>query len=299
MRQNARGSDLINSGSLRAKQRWRQTHHIDHESFLHDSQIHLSCIKRQVTVQQRIMIPLRVVMLPSLLTAEDLRERVVVVFDVLRATTTMAAALQAGAREIRVFDSLDQAKKAWEVFEGPKLLAGEKNCLAPSGFDVGNSPVDFTRVRCQDRTIFMSTSNGTRALVAARQASKLLAGAIVNASATARAVLSFQQPITLLCAGTGGKIALEDLQGAGTVIEEIGVSNLLLENDEAYIAFQLSQSDPTGDRLYICQGGKNILQARLDQDICYAGQRNAIPLTIRVSDVCGQLIASAQYFSEV
>lgn len=245
------------------------------------------------------MIPLRVVMLPALLTVEDIQGRVVVVFDVLRATTTIATAIRAGAREIRIFDSLDKARQAWEVFEGSKLLAGEKNCLAPPGFDMGNSPRDFTPVRCQDRTIFMSTTNGTRALVAARQASKLLAGAIVNASATARAILAFEQPVTLLCAGTDGKIALEDLQGAGAVIEEIGVSNLLLENDEAYLALQQSQSDPTGDRLYLSQGGRNILQARLDQDICYAGQRNIISLAVRVSDVSGQLVAKAQSFSQI
>jgi 2-phosphosulfolactate phosphatase len=245
------------------------------------------------------MIPLRVIMLPSLLTTDDLQGRVVVVFDVLRATTTMAAALQAGAREIRIFDSLDKAQQAWKLFQGSKLLAGEKNCLPPPGFDMGNSPGDFTPGRCQDRTIFMSTTNGTRALVAARQASLLLAGAVVNASATARAILDFQQPVTLLCAGTDGKIALEDLHGAGVVMEEIGISNLLLENDEAYLAFQQSLSDPTGDRLYISQGGKNILRARLDQDICYAGQRNVIPFAVRICDVSGQLVASTHRISEV
>ena len=109
-----------------------------------------------------------VVQLPRLLETRHLVDRSVVVFDVLRATTSMTAALAAGVEEIRVFGSITEAKDAAGGFAGEKLLCGEVQCLPPSGFDLGNSPGAF----CSDhrgRVMFMSTTNGTRAIVAARK----------------------------------------------------------------------------------------------------------------------------------
>ena len=105
-----------------------------------------------------------VVPLPQMLTDEHVRDRVVVVFDVLRATTTIAAALAAGAEAIRVFDSLDAARSAAAAFAGDKLLCGELKCLPPPGFDLGNSPGTYLRDRVAGKMIFLSTTNGTRAL---------------------------------------------------------------------------------------------------------------------------------------
>src|SRR5438067_13203060 len=122
-----------------------------------------------------------VVPLPQLLRDEHVRDRVVVVFDVLRATTTIAVALAAGAKEIRVFDSLDAARAAASEFSEPKLLCGETKCLPPQGFDLGNSPGAYFPAVVQGKTLFLSTTNGTRALVAAREAPFLFTGALVNA----------------------------------------------------------------------------------------------------------------------
>lgn len=238
------------------------------------------------------MVPLRVILLPSMLTESDIRDRAVVVFDVLRATTTMAAALRAGARKIRVFDSLDAARAASRTYTEPKLLAGEQDCLRPADFDLGNSPGDFTPDRCENRTIFMSTTNGTRALVAARRARHLLAGAIVNARATAEVLRQLNRPVTLLCAGTGGNLALEDMQGCGTVIEELGVQNVLLENDEAQIALHQSMTDATNDRLFVSRGGRNVLRANLGDDISFAATRNLIDVAIQVKDQNDRLVAT-------
>src|SRR5205814_5173897 len=150
-----------------------------------------------------------VVPLPRMLTDEHVRDRVVVVFDVLRATTTIAAALYSGAKEIRVFDSLEAARSAAVEFTSEKLLCGESKCLAPQGFDLGNSPVTYKRGVVSGKTLFLSTTNGTRALVAARNASLLLTGALVNARAVAGALKARWQDVTLLCAGTDGEIATE------------------------------------------------------------------------------------------
>ena len=147
-----------------------------------------------------------VVFLPKDLTEAHVRERAVVVFDVLRATTTMTAALAAGAREIRVFPSLDEARAASKAFDGAKLLCGEARCLRPEGFDLGNSPGDYISTLVRGKTLLMSTTNGTRAIVAARHGARMFTGAIVNARAVATALIVNLETTTMCL-----KLDLDDL----------------------------------------------------------------------------------------
>src|SRR3954468_14343851 len=147
---------------------------------------------------------LDVVFLPSELQPGQLQGRAVAVFDVLRATTTMAAALSAGVGEIRLFPDIESARSAAQAFPGAgKLLCGEARCLPPPGFDLGNSPGAFNRESHGGRTAFMSTTNGTRAILAARDAAAGFVASLVNASAAAVALAATGRDITLLCAGTG------------------------------------------------------------------------------------------------
>src|SRR5690349_2895631 len=108
-----------------------------------------------------------VVLLPRDLKPGQLKDRACVVFDVLRATTTMAAALAAGVEAIHLFDDLDGARAAASSHRGSKVLCGEAQCVAPAGFDLGNSPGQFVSSH-RGATMFMCTTNGTRALLAAR-----------------------------------------------------------------------------------------------------------------------------------
>jgi 2-phosphosulfolactate phosphatase len=213
-----------------------------------------------------------VVLLPGQLEPRHLRGRIVVVFDVLRATTTMAAALAAGVQEIRVFGSLDEAAKAARRHEGPRILCGEANCLPPAGFDLGNSPGAFTRERHAGLTAYMSTTNGTRAIVAAKGAAAIYAGALVNASAVARAVGERGADVTLLCAGTGGAVAMEDVLGAGAVVARLArLAATNLESDIPLLARRLYEG--TADlraALTQSRGGRNVVAAGLDADIEFA-----------------------------
>jgi 2-phosphosulfolactate phosphatase len=237
---------------------------------------------------------IRVVLLPTLLGPDDTAGRAVAVFDVLRATTTMAAAIGAGANQIDVFGSLGEASAAAKSCESLRLLAGEQQCLPPPGFDLGNSPGDFIPACCERRTLFMSTTNGTRALVAARSAARLFTGAIVNAAATARALAQTRLPITLLCAGTNGRIAMEDVIGCGAIIATIGQP--LLENDEARIAQQLWLGAKGGliEQLSSTQGGRNVIDAGLGKDIAFAGRLDVFDHACVVSDDQGRLVVTRE-----
>jgi 2-phosphosulfolactate phosphatase len=228
-----------------------------------------------------------VVLTPRDVRAERLAERVVVVFDVLRATTTITAALAAGVREVRVFESLDAATAAARAFGGSAaVLCGERQCLRPAGFDLGNSPGAFSRESHAGKTVFMCTTNGTRAIVAARAAKLLLVGAIVNASAVARRVLAEQvEAATLLCAGTDGEPAMEDLVGAGAVIDAMSRQSAGEPgNDVARAALRLfcASRDDLRGALADATGGRNVIAAGLAGDIEFAVRLDALAVVGRV-----------------
>jgi 2-phosphosulfolactate phosphatase len=230
------------------------------------------------------MMKVDVVRLPQELQGkEHVFGRAVVVFDVLRATTSMVTALASGALEVRVFDSLETASRACNEHQStPRLLAGERKCLRPDGFDLGNSPGDFADVRVRGKTIFLSTTNGTRAIVAAQGAKKLMAAALVNARATAEALRSFSLDVTLLCAGTNAEIAPEDMIGAGAVAEAMGS----IERTSATIeAIQLFQDSKTRlvEVLRSTKGGQNVVNAGLARDIDFAAQLNLFDIAVEVS----------------
>ncbi|MEO6435330.1 MAG: 2-phosphosulfolactate phosphatase [Tepidisphaeraceae bacterium] len=235
-----------------------------------------------------------VVLLPSQLTPNHLIGRSCVVFDVLRATTTMAYALAAGVREIRLFDSLDAAQAAAGAFAGARLLCGESNCLPPPGFDLGNSPGQFQPAHC-GATVFMCTTNGTRALLSAWSAAGLYTGALVNASAVARRLREDGRDAVLLCAGTNGAVAMEDMLGAGAILDALAAE---AASDGARIALSLflASRDRLSDVLRDTEGGRNVLAAGLPRDIEFAARLDALdvvgvasgdPLVVRASTAAG------------
>lgn len=195
------------------------------------------------------MQPLEVLFTPADVVAlahRDLSRAACVVFDVLRATTTIVTALAAGAASIRPVAGIPEAL-ACRVADPEALLAGEREGLrigaALAGgveFDLGNSPREFTPARVAGRRIVMSTTNGTRALRACAGAALTLAAALPNLEATAD-FLERAHPAELLlvCAGTGEDPAWEDALGAGALCDRLAADTLWPPGDGALIARQL------------------------------------------------------------
>lgn len=158
-------------------------------------------------------------------TAEALAGRpvegaVVLVIDVLRASTTMVTALANGcAGIVPVADAEEARRRARMLPPGTALTAGERRGEPIAGFDLGNSPVDCTAERVRGRVIVFTTSNGTRALLAARAAAVVGVAAFVNASAAVAWALGQGRDVTLLCAGERGAVSLEDHVCAGLLAE--------------------------------------------------------------------------------
>jgi 2-phosphosulfolactate phosphatase len=224
----------------------------------------------------------------------DLSGRSVVVFDVLRATTTMTAALAAGVAEIRVFEQLDDAAAAAKAFTGPRVLCGEHRCLPPPGFDLGNSPAHFTADH-RGAVAFMCTTNGTRAIAAVvRNGTSTIIGSMLNRSSVAHVLQALGRDVLLVCAGTDGAISLEDAIGAGSVIDALDASKINLVGDAARLAvtsFQAARHDLAA-ALGDAQGGRNVIAAGLPQDIDFAARLDVFdvvgiasgePLTVRAA----------------
>ncbi|MFA6544341.1 MAG: 2-phosphosulfolactate phosphatase [Limisphaerales bacterium] len=174
---------------------------------------------------------LEVTFTPAEFTAlreRDLSRTVCVVFDVLRATSSMVTALANGARSIVPVSEIAEAL-AIRARQPDALLAGERDGVrilrhltGGVDFDLGNSPREFTTDRVAGRTIVMTTTNGTRALQACRGARRVLIGSFLNLDAVA-GWLARERPENLLvvCSGTQEEAAYEDVLGAGGLCDAI------------------------------------------------------------------------------
>jgi 2-phosphosulfolactate phosphatase len=172
----------------------------------------------------------------------------VVAIDVLRATTTAVTALNNGARAVRPVLEPPDAILERERLPGACLLGGERGGLPIEGFDLGNSPREYGPGVVQGKTIILTTSNGTRLLHAARTASEVLLGAMVNAKAVARALLKEERPVLLACAGRLGRFSWEDFLCAGQIISSL--AHVAVHDPRQRPRMQLTQAAAAAVGLY-------------------------------------------------
>ncbi|HEU4643711.1 MAG TPA: 2-phosphosulfolactate phosphatase [Gemmatimonadaceae bacterium] len=158
---------------------------------------------------------------PPTVTPAAVSGRVVAVIDVLRASTTIAAALANGARNVIPLDSADEViTRAKQFSRSDVRMAGERKMLPIPGFDLGNSPREFTREAVEGKTVLLTTTNGTSALVAIQGARDVVVASYVNLSAVCtllRTAARGGTDITIVCAGRDRQFSLEDAACAGRI----------------------------------------------------------------------------------
>ena len=212
-----------------------------------------------------------------------------VVFDVLRATSTMLEALANGANAIFPAEDIPAAL-ALKAKYPHALLAGERHGLRITGemtggieFDLGNSPREFTAERIAGKSIIMTTTNGTRALAACRHAKTVLIGSFANLGVLA-AHLTFHLPeeLILVCSGTGEKTALEDAIAAGALVDRLWPHyedrTVASPDDSAFIVRQLFHATRARLQGAIAesQNGRRLLahpELKTDVPICLKADR--------------------------
>lgn len=198
------------------------------------------------------------------LTAAELRPApVIVAVDVLRATSTVTQALAAGYAQVLCFDTPDRALLHARA---DRVLAGERDCLPPPGFDEGNSPSAFVRRRGHDAGL--ATTNGTPLIVrAAAVGGRVVAGCLLNLDAVAEAVGAGD--VLVACAGTDGEPAIEDVYFAGRLVQRLGS----VDGDAARIALAVAESfDDPARAVAAGRGAANLADAGLASDVAFCAR---------------------------
>jgi 2-phosphosulfolactate phosphatase len=148
-----------------------------------------------------------------------------IVLDVVRASTTIVAALAGGARAVVPVGTPEVARAFRATSDGgPVLIGGERGGAPPPGFDHGNSPAEYTPDRVRGRTVVFTTTNGTRALLAVAGARRIAVAGFVNATSVVRWALADPGDMLLVCAGERGRFCLEDAVGAGLLVARLAAA---------------------------------------------------------------------------
>jgi len=220
-----------------------------------------------------------------------------VVADVIRATSSMVAALHSGARSVFPVASVDEAARlAQNLGRGEVLLCGERRGLPIEGFDLGNSPGEFVAERVAGKALVMTTTNGTQALLAVAELPSpkggrgdgeggssmgrgVLIGSFLNLGAVAASLAAGGDPVSIVCAGRAGMFALEDAVFAGALANRLLelVDGGLERNDAAVAAMAMAKRFGRSLRplLRRTAAGQAIIEIGLEDDLdfCADGDR--------------------------
>ncbi|MBC7744800.1 MAG: 2-phosphosulfolactate phosphatase [Flavobacterium sp.] len=190
---------------------------------------------------------LEVCLTPALLHLYDIRESIVVVIDIFRATSSICYGIENGAEAIIPVATV---KKCESYRNSGYLLAAERDGEVVSGFDFGNSPFAYSKDKVQGETVVLTTTNGTHAINVSRNAKQVVIGSFLNKSALSNWLKSQPNDVLLLCAGWKNLFNLEDTLFAGAVVSHL--------NNEGY---KLDDSAIASEDLYLA--GKNDLNEYL------------------------------------
>jgi len=224
-----------------------------------------------------------VTLLPGALESTDVSDRTVVAIDCFRASTSIVAALAAGAKAVYPFLTVEDARKAAPSIPDA-VLAGERGGAKIEGFDLGNSPAEFTNAAVAGRNVVMTTTNGTRLFIAAIKARSVFVGAFVNASVTAEVAAKTGRDIVLAAAGTEGYFSIEDSLCAGMLADKIRRrANVTLDDaaEFALLAYDRAKED-LGRVALRGRGARNVLALGLDGDLKYALAIDSAPTVAKV-----------------
>ncbi len=200
----------------------------------------------------------------------------VIVIDVLRASTTIAAAFDAGFSTVI---TVETEQEALSLKSENTILAGERHCEKRKGFDYNNSPTEICKKRHDGESLILMTTNGTKTIKKAELADHVLIGSFLNASSCAKKALAFSCDITICCAGTRGEFALEDGLAAGYMIyllkkrtDPVHVCDFSEMLEASYL--QLANQLP--ERLLTTTTGRRLVSKNYIDDIQFAGRLNRL-----------------------
>lgn len=169
---------------------------------------------------------------------DSIKDKVVVVIDMLRATSVITTAFINGCKEVIPYLTVEEAvEKSKEFKKGDCILGGERKAVKIEGFDLSNSPLEYTEEVVKDKTVIITTTNGTRSLTKCKSAKRVFVGAMINGKAVAEKLVEIGEDVVIVNAGTNGQFSMDDFICAGYMINEMfKISNKLELTDIAKTA---------------------------------------------------------------
>lgn len=224
---------------------------------------------------------------PLLMPLYEVRDRTVVVVDILRATSCMVTAFAHGAKSITPYSDVQDCRAAQSR---GFITSGERDGLKIEGFDKGNSPFEYMGAEIRDRNIAFTTTNGTDAINRASAAKRVVVGAFLNLSAVVQQLIADQRSVLIVCAGWKGRVNLEDTLFAGAIVEH---SQPYFEPEcDAPLAAQRLYNLARGDMLTFLAGAshvKRLNRLEIHQDIAFCVTENTYQVVPSLVD--GVLVA--------
>lgn len=163
-----------------------------------------------------------VIITPEYINKDYIKGKNVVVIDMLRATTVMVTAIGNGCKEVIPFLTVEEViEKAKELGRENCILGGERNAEKIEGFDLSNSPLEYTKKVVNGKTILITTSNGTKTLTKAVGAKRIFVGCVLNGKALAEKLDKINEDVIILNSGTNGEFTMDDFICTGYIIDEI------------------------------------------------------------------------------
>lgn len=199
---------------------------------------------------------------------ESLRGNSVVVIDVLRATSVITTAINNRCKDII---PVLEVEDALMLKDKNTLLGGERKGLKLEGFDLSNSPLEYKREVVEGKTIVLTTTNGTRAILKSKFADRIFIGSMLNAKYLAQRLVEYGDDISIVCAGTGGMFSMDDFICAGKIIYEISqLKDIHMEDFSslAYLSY-INYKDNIFEYLSYAKHYNYLLSLGLKEDIEY------------------------------
>ncbi len=178
---------------------------------------------------------IEVCLTPELIHQYDLEGKIAVAVDIFRATSCMVSGIANGVADIYPVATVDEC---FELGKEGMIMAGERGGIKVDGFDIGNSPFDYMSDEVKGKSVVVSTTNGTRTILASLNADEVLIGAFLNIGVLAEYLKNAQKDVVIHCAGWKGTVNLEDTLFAGALINLL-IDQMEISGDSALIAHQL------------------------------------------------------------
>jgi 2-phosphosulfolactate phosphatase len=211
---------------------------------------------------------------PYELEKKDLEGKSVVVIDALRATSTMIVAFENGCSAFIPVATVEEARDL--VAQNPEfLLAGERRALPLEGFHLGNSPRDYRPNKVKGKVVVMTTTNGTRALVASQRGAQIFIGSFLNLNALNQRLLDTGRDVLIACAGEKDLFCLEDTVCGGAMVERLEKTGLPISKSDAASAAKVLYEQCEGDvygALCDCEWGQYLEGLGLGKDVRICAQ---------------------------